>query len=89
MSGAMLIVHGGAPTAVMNASLYGAIHAARASGEVDRVLGARHGARAIFSGDYIDLSAMREEELELLPRYPRPRISAHPVSPSRKRIILA
>ncbi len=70
MSGTMLIVHGGAPTAVMNASLYGAIRAARESGEVDRVLGARHGARAIFSGDYIDLSAMPEEEFELLPRTP-------------------
>lgn len=70
MSGTMLIVHGGAPTAVMNASLYGAIRAARESGEVDRVLGARHGARAIFSGDYIDLSAMPEEQLALLPRTP-------------------
>lgn len=70
MSGTMLIVHGGAPTAVMNASLYGAIRAASESGEVDRVLGARHGARAIFSGDYIDLTALRDEELELLPRTP-------------------
>ncbi len=70
MSGTMLIVHGGAPTAVMNASLYGAIRAARDSGEVDRVLGARYGTRAIFTGDYIDLSAIGEEELELLPRTP-------------------
>lgn len=70
MSGTMLIVHGGAPTAVMNASLYGAIRAARESGEVDRVLGAHHGVRAIFSGDYIDLSALGDEELELLPRTP-------------------
>lgn len=70
MSGTMLIVHGGAPTAVMNASLYGVIRAARDSGEVDRVLGARYGTRAIFTGDYIDLSAMDEEQLELLPRTP-------------------
>lgn len=70
MSGSMLIVHGGAPTAVMNASLYGAIHAAKESGEVGRVLGARHGARAILAGDYLDLSSMPEDELELMPRTP-------------------
>ena len=32
MKGNMLIVHGGAPTAVINASLYGAVKAAKDSG---------------------------------------------------------
>ena len=66
----LLIVHGGAPTAVMNASLYGAIRAARASGVVGTVLGARGGTRGLLEGDYMDLSALPEETLEALPRTP-------------------
>ncbi len=66
----MLIVHGGAPTAVMNASLYGAVRTAKASGVVDAVYGARGGARAILTGDFIDLSALPEETLEELPFTP-------------------
>jgi len=70
MKADMLIVHGGAPTAVMNASLYGAIKAAQESGEVGRILGARGGSRAILRGDFLDLSALDEETLELLPSTP-------------------
>jgi len=70
MKADMLIVHGGAPTAVMNASLYGAIKAAQESGEVGRILGARGGSRAILREDFLDLSALDEETLELLPSTP-------------------
>lgn len=66
----MLIVHGGAPTAVMNASLYGAILAARHTGIAGRVYGARGGSRGILSGDFIDLSALEDERLEELPGTP-------------------
>ena len=38
MAGNLIIVHGGGPTAVINASLYGAIRQAQESPEVDRVL---------------------------------------------------
>ena len=66
----MLIVHGGAPTAVMNASLYGAITAAQKSGVVDSIYGARGGSRSLLTGDYIDLSALSREALEKLPYTP-------------------
>jgi 6-phosphofructokinase 1 len=70
MKDKLLIVHGGAPTAVMNASLYGVIRAAKASGEVGKVLGARGGTRGVLEGDYIDLSALPEGTLEALPSTP-------------------
>lgn len=66
----LLIIHGGAPTAVMNASLYGAIKAAKESGIVSRVFGARGGTRGALEGDYIDLSVLPEESLEALPSTP-------------------
>jgi len=66
----MLIVHGGAPTAVMNASLYGAIKAARDSGAVDAIYGARGGSRSLLTGDFIDLSALPRDSLEKLPSTP-------------------
>ncbi|HIW36956.1 MAG TPA: diphosphate--fructose-6-phosphate 1-phosphotransferase [Candidatus Treponema faecavium] len=66
----MLIVHGGAPTAVINASLYGAVKEAKASGCVGRIYGARSGSGAIAGGDFIDLGAVPDETLELLPFTP-------------------
>ena len=43
----LLIAHGGAATAVINASLYGAVTEALAQG-VDEVLGALHGSAGIL-----------------------------------------
>ena len=36
----LLVIHGGGPTAVMNASLWGVLGEAAAHGEIDRVYGA-------------------------------------------------
>ena len=52
----ILIAHGGGPTAVINCSLQGAVEAARASGQVDKIYAARFGAEGILAGDLIDLS---------------------------------
>ena len=52
----ILIAHGGGPTAVINCSLQGAVEAARASGQVDRIYAARFGAEGILAGDLIDLT---------------------------------
>ena len=38
MAGNLIVMHGGGPTAVINASLYGVIREAQAAPEVDRVL---------------------------------------------------
>ena len=55
MDNNMLIIHGGAPTAVMNASLYGAVMEAKDSGKVTAVLGARGGALGVTREDFIRL----------------------------------
>lgn len=66
----MLIVHGGGPTAVLNASLYGAVLGAKDSPLVDKIYGAIGGTEAIFTENFIDLKKVPEEELALLPGTP-------------------
>lgn len=70
MKGNMLIVHGGAPTAVINASLYGAAKFALEAGEVDHVYAAAGGSSSIISGNFIDLGSVPKDKLELLPFTP-------------------
>ena len=70
MSDNLLIVHGGAPTAVINASLYGAISEARAAGGARRVYAAVGGTGGILRERLKDLSAVSDAELELLPSSP-------------------
>jgi len=62
--GNLLVVHGGGPTPVINASLYGVIREAVGSGKVDRVLGAAHGAQGLLDERLIDLTALDAETLE-------------------------
>ena len=62
----MLIVHGGAPTAVINASLYGAVKEAKCSGKVDRILGAVHGTAGILNEQFTDLGGLSDEMMEKL-----------------------
>lgn len=62
----LLIIHGGAPTAVMNASLYGVIEEARSSGRVDHVLGAVGGSEAVLLERFMDLTAFPERETRRL-----------------------
>lgn len=70
MSANALIVHGGAPTAVINASLYGAICEARNHPEISHFYGAIGGSGAIAREDFIDLFTVSEEKLALLPYTP-------------------
>lgn len=58
--GNMLLVHGGAPTAVMNASVYGVLQAAQ--GRVDAVLGANGGTGGLMAEKFIDLTRLNAEE---------------------------
>lgn len=67
---ALLIIHGGGPTAVMNASLFGAVDEARRSPRVGRVLGARFGVAGLAGGDFVDLGSVPEGDLALLPSSP-------------------
>ncbi|NLE16714.1 MAG: diphosphate--fructose-6-phosphate 1-phosphotransferase, partial [Spirochaetales bacterium] len=66
----VLIVHGGAPTAVMNASLYGVIKEAKDSGVCRHVYAARGGTQAVLTKNFIDLLTIDEQTIEQLPFTP-------------------
>lgn len=65
-----LIVHGGAPTAVMNASLFGAICEAKKYGEIAHFYAAIGGSAAIKAERFLDLKTIPERSLQLLPFTP-------------------
>lgn len=63
-SGKLLVLQGGGPTPVLNATLYGVLDEARP--HFRSVLGARFGIEGILKGDWIDLSTLSQSELDLL-----------------------
>lgn len=69
-TGKMVVVHGGAPTAVLNASLYGVIDEARRLEPGLRLLGARFGTGGLLKEDLIDLTALNAESLPRLTTTP-------------------
>lgn len=61
----MVIAQSGGPSMVINASLAGAVFAARKAGDrIGRILGARHGIQGILGRDYIDLRKVSDAKLE-------------------------
>lgn len=62
----LLVIHGGAPTAVINASLYGIIEEARSSGKVERVLGAIGGSEAVLLERFMDMMIFPEQDIRRL-----------------------
>ena len=70
MKGNLILIHGGGPTAVINASLAGAIRQAKKEPGVDRILAAIGGAGGLMRGQVRDLTDITEEELALLERTP-------------------
>lgn len=70
MKANMLIAHGGGPTAVINASLYGAIEEAKKYEEIDKIYGAVGGSSGILEENFIDLKEISQEEIDLLPITP-------------------
>ncbi len=63
MAGNLIVMHGGGPTAVINASLYGVIREAQAAPEVDRVLVAIGGTGGLLRDCVRDVTDLKEEEL--------------------------
>lgn len=63
MAGNLIIIHGGGPTAVINASLYGAIRQAQASPHVDRVLVAIGGTGGFLKEQIKDVTDLSEQQL--------------------------
>lgn len=62
----ILMVHGGGPTAVINASLYGAVKEAQASEMIDRVYAAEYGTGGLMKEKLIDLTDVPADVLERL-----------------------
>jgi 6-phosphofructokinase 1 len=62
--GKLLVLQGGGPTPVLNATLFGVLEEAR--GHFASVLGARFGIEGLLKGDWIDLSTLSQSELSLL-----------------------
>ncbi len=62
----VLVIHGGGPTAVINASLYGVLKEAQESGRIDHVYGAIGGSEAVLKERFLDLLAFPEEKKKLL-----------------------
>jgi 6-phosphofructokinase len=66
----MMIVHGGGPTAVLNASLYGAVREALRHETVGAVYGAVGGVDGIFGERFVDFQTQPANQIELLPSTP-------------------
>ena len=60
----LVIIHGGGPTAVINASLYGAIREAQNSPEVDRVFCAIGGTGGLMKEHLRDVTDLSDDELK-------------------------
>lgn len=70
MTSNLLVVHGGGPTAVINASLKGIIDEAKRHDEIDGIFGAAGGVDGIFSQRFIDLRHLPNNVVERLPYTP-------------------
>ncbi|MGD1821758.1 MAG: diphosphate--fructose-6-phosphate 1-phosphotransferase [Pleomorphochaeta sp.] len=66
----LLLIHGGGPTAVINASLYGAIIEAKKSDKIDKIFASKRGVYGIWENQYIDLTNVSDDKLELLKSTP-------------------
>lgn len=66
----LLIVHGGGPTAVMNASLYGAVSEAKRYPRLSHIYAAKGGTGGLLRGELTGLNAIPDETLDLLLQTP-------------------
>ncbi len=66
----VVIGQSGGPTAVINASLVGAIEELHKHDAFDRLLGAKHGVRGIVNEDFASLRGLAADQLEQIARTP-------------------
>lgn len=66
----LLIVHGGGPTAVINASLYGAVKEAKKYKQIEHIYAAKNGTGGLLREEFIELEQIPEETLALLLQTP-------------------
>jgi len=78
----LLVVHGGGPTTVINASLYGVIEEAKKhGGAISGIYGAIGGVDGILKGNFVDFRKQSDQNIELLPYTP-----ASAIGTSRKEL---
>lgn len=70
LRGNALIGQSGGPTAVINESLVGIVRAARESGVIPRVLGAKHAVKGVLAEQFIDLTRESDAVLEAVAQTP-------------------
>jgi 6-phosphofructokinase 1 len=70
MVATFIVAQAGGPTAVVNASIVGALLAARSSPDVRRILGARFGIEGVLGDDCVDLTDLDEASIATLRRTP-------------------
>jgi ATP-dependent phosphofructokinase / diphosphate-dependent phosphofructokinase len=78
----LLLAQSGGPTAVINASLAGAIESARRDRRVQRVLGARYGAEGLLAEDFVHLTSLDDGALILLAATPGAALGSSRYRPS-------
>jgi 6-phosphofructokinase 1 len=82
-SNIMVIAQAGGPWMVINASLVGAVLAAKKAGaKIGRILGARHGSQGILGRDYIDLRKPSVKKLESIALTPSSALGSCRMKPS-------
>ncbi len=79
--GNLLILQGGGPTPVVNATLAGALREAYADRK-QKIFGARHGIEGLIEGKAVDLSGLTSSQLERLARTPGAALGSSRVKPS-------
>lgn len=62
----IMIIHGGGPTAVINASLYGILSEGKKSSEINKIYAAKNGTGGLLAENILDLTEVKEEELAKL-----------------------
>lgn len=82
----LVIGQSGGPTPVANASLAGALGAARGDPRVGRVLGARFGMEGVLQGEYVDLTNLPSSKLATLERTPGAALGSSRYRPSDEEI---
>lgn len=83
----LMIVQGGGPTAVFNASLAAIIAEAQREASIASIFGSRHGIKGLFENRIVDLSGISAADLELLRRTPGAALGSSRHSPSEQELV--
>jgi 6-phosphofructokinase 1 len=80
----LMIVQGGGPTAVFNASLAGIIAEAQGQARIGRIFGALSGMKGLASAEIFDLSSLTPDELRALGKSPGAALGSSRFKPSEE-----